>query len=71
MLAEANLVGQSCDILAESGERYGAPRMRAELRDRGIPIASKRVARLMRLMQITPNVHSESLEEPLVNHLKL
>jgi hypothetical protein len=41
------------------------------LRDRGIPIASKRVARLMRLMQITPNVHSESLEEPLVNHLKL
>jgi aspartokinase len=51
MLAEANLVGQSRDILAGSGERYGALRMRAELRDRGIPIASKRVAQLMRLMQ--------------------
>lgn len=33
---------------AESGETYGAPRVRQELQDIGLPTSTKRVARLMR-----------------------
>jgi putative transposase len=33
---------------AESGETYGAPRVRWELREAGLPTSTKRVARLMR-----------------------
>jgi putative transposase len=45
---EADLVGQIRGIFQDSGERYGAPRVHAELRARGVRIARKRVARLMR-----------------------
>jgi putative transposase len=45
---EANLVGQIRGIFQDSGERYGAPRVHAELQARGVRIARKRVARLMR-----------------------
>ena len=47
-LAEADLVGQIRGIFQDSGERYGAPRVHAELRARGVRIARKRVARLMK-----------------------
>ena len=35
-------------IHAESDETYGMPRVRAELRDQGVSVSRKRVARLMR-----------------------
>lgn len=35
-------------IHTEHGERYGSPRVQAELRDRGLPVGKHRVARLMR-----------------------
>jgi putative transposase len=41
-LAEADLVGQIRGIFQESGERYGAPRVHAELRARGVRMARKR-----------------------------
>ena len=53
-LAEADLVSQIRGIFQESGERYGAPRVHAELRARGVRIARKRVARLMRENGIRP-----------------
>jgi putative transposase len=52
--AEADLVGQIRDIFQDSGGRYGAPRVHAELRARGVRIARKRVARLMRENHIRP-----------------
>src|SRR3954465_8512330 len=42
---EADLVGQIRGIFQDSGERYGAPRVHAELRARGV---RKRLTRLMR-----------------------
>ena len=53
-LAEADLVGRIRGIFQDSGERYGAPRVHAELRARGVRIARKRVARLMRENGIRP-----------------
>ena len=52
--AEADLVSQIRGIFQDSGERYGAPRIHAELRSQGIRIARKRVARLMRENRIRP-----------------
>ena len=46
--AEADPVGQIRDIFQGSDERYGAPRVHAELQAQGVRIARKRVARLMR-----------------------
>src|SRR5918994_755572 len=46
--AEADLVGQIRGIFQHSGQRYGAPRIHAELQAQGVRIARKRVARLMR-----------------------
>jgi putative transposase len=40
--AEADLVDQIRSIFQDSGERYGAPRVHAELRARGTRIARKR-----------------------------
>jgi putative transposase len=53
--AEADLVGQIRSIFQDSGERYGAPRVHAELRARGIRIARKRVARLMKENHLRPS----------------
>jgi putative transposase len=52
--AEADRVGQIRSIFQDSGERYGAPRVHAELRVRGIRIARKRVARLMKENHLRP-----------------
>jgi transposase InsO family protein len=52
--AEADLVSQIRGIFQDSGERYRAPRIHAELRSQGIRIARKRVARLMRENRIRP-----------------
>jgi putative transposase len=38
----------------ESRQRYGSPRIQAELRDRGQPVSRKRVARLMRGHGLAP-----------------
>ena len=46
--AEADFVGQIRGIFQESGERYGAPPLHAELRAQGIRITQKRMARLMK-----------------------
>lgn len=45
---DAELTGQIRDVHQESKERYGAPRVHAELRRRGRRHSRKRVARLMR-----------------------
>jgi hypothetical protein len=39
---EADLVSQIRGIFQDSGERYGVPRVHAELRARGVRIARKR-----------------------------
>jgi putative transposase len=52
--AEADLLGQIRGIFQDSGKRYGAPRVHAELRSRGVRIARKRVARLMKENSIRP-----------------
>ncbi len=41
-------------IFEESKQRYGAPRIHAELRDRGHPVARKTVAKLMNINGIHP-----------------
>jgi len=46
--AEADLVDQIRAVFQHSGERYGAPRIHAELQANGVRIARKRGARLMR-----------------------
>ena len=51
---EADLVDQIRGIFQDSGERYGAPRVHAELQVRGFRIARKRVARLMKENGIRP-----------------
>jgi putative transposase len=40
------------DIFRESRETYGAPRVHAELRARGVRVGKKRVARLMRRLEL-------------------
>ncbi len=52
--AEAALVEQIQSIFQDSGSRYGAPRIHAELQARGVRIARKRVARLMRENRLRP-----------------
>ena len=44
--AEADLLGQIRGIFQESRERYGAPRVHAELRAQGVCIARKREQRI-------------------------
>ena len=48
------MVSQIRDIFQDSGERYGAPRVHAELQAQGVRIARKRVARLMRENRLRP-----------------
>jgi transposase InsO family protein len=50
--ADARLGVEIAAIHAESRERYGSPRVHAELRDRGHRTSRKRVARLMRHHQL-------------------
>ena len=52
--AEADLVDRIRGIFQESGKRYGAPRVHAELQAQGVRIARKRVARLMRENGLRP-----------------
>jgi len=52
--AEADLVGRIQGIFQDSGGRYGAPRIHAELQAQGVRIARKRVARLMKENRIRP-----------------
>jgi hypothetical protein len=52
--AEADLVGQIRGIFQDNGERYGAPRIHAELQANGVRIARKRVARLIRENGLRP-----------------
>ena len=51
-VAETDLVGEIRTIHADSGGVYGAPRVTAELRDRGWRVNHKRVERLMATHQI-------------------
>ena len=51
--ADARLGVEIAAIYAESRQRYGSPRVHAELRDRGHRTSRKRVARLMRHHQLT------------------
>jgi transposase InsO family protein len=50
--ADARLGVEIAAIYAESRQRYGSPRVHAELRDRGHRTSRKRVARLMRHHQL-------------------
>jgi putative transposase len=52
--AEADLVDQIRSVFQHSGERYGAPRIHAELQANGVRIARKRVTRLMRENELRP-----------------
>jgi putative transposase len=47
-MADAALSGRIADIHRRSRESYGAPRIHAELKEQGIRVGGKRVARLMR-----------------------
>jgi transposase InsO family protein len=47
-LANERILAEIRAIHAEHRERYGSPRVRAELRDRGLDVGRHRVARLMR-----------------------
>jgi len=51
--SDARLGLEITTIHAESRERYGSPRIHAELRDRGCRTGRKRVARLMRVRRLT------------------
>ncbi len=50
--ADARLGFEITTIYAESRQRYGSPRIHAELRDRGCRTGRKRVARLMRVRRL-------------------
>ncbi|MQY40280.1 hypothetical protein SRB17_83120 [Streptomyces sp. RB17] len=41
------------EVHGESGGAYGSPRVTAELRQKGLPVNEKRVARVMRAFSIT------------------
>ncbi|MFF9757822.1 IS3 family transposase [Streptomyces sp. NPDC014344] len=41
------------EVHTESGGTYGSPRVTAELKDKGLPVNEKRVARVMRTFSIT------------------
>ena len=45
---DAELSGRMAEIHRRSRATYGAPRVRAELKEQGIRVGCKRVARLMR-----------------------
>jgi len=49
---DKELLGKIRSIYHSSGKTYGSPRIRDELRDAGIPIGGKRVARIMRENQL-------------------
>lgn len=51
---ETDLLARIRGIFQDSGGRYGAPRIHAELRVQGVRIARKRVARLMKDNAIRP-----------------
>ena len=48
------LVGEIRAIFEDSKQRYGAPRIHAELRDRGHGVSRKTVAKLMKLRGYSP-----------------
>jgi putative transposase len=50
--ADAELSARIAEIHHRSRETYGAPRIHAELREQGIRMAGKRVARLMRAARL-------------------
>ncbi len=50
--ADEQLQGQIISLFEHSRQRYGSPRIHAELRARGIRCGQKRVARLMRQAQV-------------------
>jgi putative transposase len=49
---DAELSGRIAEIHRRSRQTYGAPRVRAELKEQGIRVGCKRVARLMRAAQL-------------------
>lgn len=51
--ADERLAAQIREVHAESGGAYGSPRVTAELKDKGLPVNEKRVARVMRTFSIT------------------
>jgi len=51
-LRDAELERLVAAVFAESRETYGAPRVHAELRARGVRVGKKRIARLMRQLEV-------------------
>jgi putative transposase len=51
-LRDAELERLIAAVFAESRETYGAPRVHAELRARGVRVGKKRIARLMRQLEV-------------------
>ena len=54
MKADAALNDAVREVFQESGESYGSPRVRRELRARGAEVSKRRVERSMRAMGLTP-----------------
>jgi transposase InsO family protein len=52
--ADAALNESIREVFTESGESYGSPRVRRELRARGTTVSKRRVERSMRAMGLTP-----------------
>ena len=52
--ADTTLCAETRKIFTESGESYGSPRVRRELRARGLEVSKRRVERAMRAMGLTP-----------------
>jgi transposase InsO family protein len=52
--ADAELSESIRQVFKESGESYGSPRVRRELRARGAAVSKRRVERAMRAMGLTP-----------------
>ncbi|MGW2928311.1 IS3 family transposase [Streptomyces fungicidicus] len=50
---EDRLLARICEVHSESGGAYGSPRLTAELREKGLRVNEKRIARVMRTFSIT------------------
>jgi hypothetical protein len=54
---DARLTGEIRQVFSFHRERYGSPRIHAELKDQGMSCSRKRVARLMREGRCLPNAN--------------
>jgi putative transposase len=68
VLAEAKLCEAIRKVFADSGETYGSPRVRRELRLLGVRTSKRRIERAMRGMGLTPPIPRKRMRTTVRDH---